>query len=275
MKFRDRFFTQPVARAITSPSAILAAGGGAAAGILTGLGPIGAIIGGIIAFVARVGMAIPKSEPSEKIDPFTLSDPWNRLMGDALAARNEFSEATRSARNGPVADRLSSIGEGIGHSVDECWAIAKAGHALAGARGRINLVQIQREFNDIQALRSHGTDATLDATAASLQAQLDTANRMDATIRETQNRLRLLNARLDEAVTRCIELSVSHTDSAELGTVGDAVSDILGEMEALRSAITEVRSISTGTAATPSWDASSQATQGQHPQPGTGTPAAG
>ena len=140
------------------------------------------------------------------------------------------------------------------------------------------LVTLEITLDELIALKTYAeyyaTPAT-DATAASLQAQLDTANRMDATIRETQNRLRLLNARLDEAVTRCIELSVSHTDSAELGTVGDAVSDILGEMEALRSAITEVRSISTGTAATPSWDASSQATQGQHPQPGTGTPAAG
>ena len=46
MSFRDRFFTPKVARATTSPSAILAAGAGAAVGMLIlPVAPVGAVIG--------------------------------------------------------------------------------------------------------------------------------------------------------------------------------------------------------------------------------------
>ena len=58
--FRDRFFTPPVARAITSPSGILLAGAGASAAILAGL-PIAAIAGlGAAAWAARVAVAVPR-----------------------------------------------------------------------------------------------------------------------------------------------------------------------------------------------------------------------
>jgi len=45
--FRDRFFTPPVARAMTSPLGILLAGVGAAVGIVVGGGPLGAVILGV------------------------------------------------------------------------------------------------------------------------------------------------------------------------------------------------------------------------------------
>lgn len=249
MSFRDRFFTRPVARAITSPSAILATGGGAALGILVGLGPIGAVLGGLAAFAIRVGIALPKATRSGRIDPFRLSDPWNRLTVDALSARDEFYDATRKSPVGPIADRLHTIGDQIDTTVDECWQIAQAGDQLSRARGRINLPQIQRELDEVNQLRSTAPDPTLDATATALQAQLATAQRMTATITDTQNRLRLLNARLDEAVTRSIELSVARADADALGSVGNTVSDILTEMEALRAAVVEVREVQGGTPA--------------------------
>ena len=51
--------------------------------------------------------------------------------------------------------------------------------------------------------------------------------------------MRLLNARLDEAATRTIELSVPGRDAAELGMLGRDVDDMVLDMEALRQAIEE------------------------------------
>ena len=51
--FRDRFFTPPVARAMTSPSGILAAGVGGAAGMLTGVIPL-AVLGVVAGWAIRV-----------------------------------------------------------------------------------------------------------------------------------------------------------------------------------------------------------------------------
>ena len=56
---------------------------------------------------------------------------------------------------------------------------------------------------------------------------------------DTDSQLRLLNARLDEAVVRTIELSVQADDVADLGGLGNDVDQMVDEMEALRRAIDE------------------------------------
>ena len=111
MSFRDRFYTPQVARAMTSPSGIVAGGAGAAIGVLVGLGPIGAVIGAIIAWVARVGIAIPRRQraTSTRIDPFSLGDRWNRLVRDAQQAQHSFDRALRGTPPGPLRDRLDEI----------------------------------------------------------------------------------------------------------------------------------------------------------------------
>ena len=116
MSFRDRFYTPQVARAMTSPSGIVAGGAGAAIGVLVGLGPIGAVIGAIIAWVARVGIAIPRRQraPSTRIDPFSLGDRWNRLVRDAQQAQHSFDRALRGTPPGPLRDRLDVIRAHLG-----------------------------------------------------------------------------------------------------------------------------------------------------------------
>lgn len=243
MRFRDRFFSPKVARAITSPSAILATGAGAALGLLA-LGPGGAILGGVAFLVGRVALAIPRAPQGARIDPFALSEPWRRLVQDAQRAQAQFRQAVRDTRPGPLRDRLVSIGEGVDEGVDECWQIARAGHQLAAARRRVDLADAQRDLAELDA--SGATGPTADATRAAAQAQISAAARMDATITETRDRLRLLNARLDEAVTRVIELSVAGTDVGGLDRVNADVASITMEMEALRQGIEATEGLSGG-----------------------------
>jgi len=63
------------------------------------------------------------------------------------------------------------------------------------------------------------------------------AARMEAAVWEARDRLRLLDARLGEAVTRAAELSLRRPGDAELGALGHDVDDLVGELEALRSAL--------------------------------------
>nr|HNH97096.1 hypothetical protein [Microthrixaceae bacterium] len=100
MSFRDRFFTPGVARATTSPSAILATGGGAAAGMLVG-GPIGALIGGLGAYAVRVLAAVPRAPKHPGTDIRGLVDPWRGLMVGVIDARRRFDRAVSSVRSGP------------------------------------------------------------------------------------------------------------------------------------------------------------------------------
>jgi hypothetical protein len=76
-------------------------------------------------------------------------------------------------------------------------------------------------------------------TIKALQAQLDSAARMDATITDARDRLRLLDARMDESVARAVELSVRAGGVDDLGGLGDDVEGIVGDMEALRQGLEE------------------------------------
>ena len=69
---------------------------------------------------------------------------------------------------------------------------------------------------------------------------------MDRLIAEVSDRLRLLDARLDEAVTRAIELSVRADNPDELSGLGDDIDALVGDMESLRQGLDEVDATSAG-----------------------------
>jgi hypothetical protein len=232
--FRDRFLTPPVARAITSPSGILLAGAGASAAILIGL-PIAAIVGlGAAAWAARVAVAVPRdSTDGQHIDPFALQDPWRGFVRGALSARKKFEEAVTNARRGPLRDRLTEIGGRLDDGVNECWRVARQGQALADARSQLDTSEAQRELATLDQ-----SSPSQSKTAEALHAQIASAQRVESTITDARDRLRLLDARMDEAVARAIELSVRGGD-VDLQGLGNDVDGLVGDMEALRQGLEE------------------------------------
>ncbi|MBM3663113.1 MAG: hypothetical protein FJW94_09580 [Actinobacteria bacterium] len=237
--FRDRFLTPKVANATTSPSAIVAAGAGAAVGILVGLGPIGAVLGAVGAWAVRVIAAVPKDPNALRVNPRQLSEPWRGLLQGVIDARKRFDDALRGVRPGPLQDRLGELGRRLDVAVAEAARIATAGNTLQQGRGRIDTRAIQAELDTARHYGDAGGNAQV---VAALEAQLASAARLDSTIHSSWDRLRLLDARIDEAVTRTVELSVTQAESAEVGGLGGLdteVDSIVGEMESLRQAIEE------------------------------------
>jgi hypothetical protein len=247
--FRDRFFTPSVARAITSPSGILLAGATMSAGIVVGLPVAGVIAVGAGAFAARVAVAIPQNRHRERIDPFMLQDPWRRFVKEALDAQKRFNDAVHDAQPGPMRERLSEIADRIDDGLDDCWRIARQGHALAKARRQLDADEAVRDLEQITSSSSSPPEpgSALEQTVEALQAQVSAAQRMDATIKEAQDKLRLIDARLDEAAARAIELSVHEGDGSELTTLSDDVEGLVGDLEALRQGMEETARPATGT----------------------------
>jgi hypothetical protein len=238
VRLRDRVLTRGVARAITSPSAIVLAGAGAAAGILVGLGPIGAVALGAGAVVARVAAALPRDRRRPHIEPRRLDDPWRTLMREILDASRRFDAAVARVDEGPLRDRLADLGARLDTAVDESWRIASGGHDLARGRREIDT---GRAAAELHAAEAGPRTASSGATAASIRAQLAAAERLDRAIADTHDRLRLLDARIDETVARTIELSLTQSDPAGLGGLGAEFSSIVDDMEALRQAVEETR----------------------------------
>lgn len=239
LSLRDRFLTPPVARAITSPLGILLAGGGAALGIVLGGGIPLAIGLGAAAYAGRVAVAIPRGPKSENINPFALDDPWRGFAQDALSARDQFRHAVRDAPSGPLRDRLGEIADRVQDALEECWRVARRGQQLADARRRIDTGQAERELYELTAGGDQASPE-LAGTVQAIEAQLASAQRLEQVTVNARDRLRLLNARLDEAVARAVELSVQSGDTSDLSGLGADVDNLVIEMEALRQGLEAV-----------------------------------
>ena len=235
--------TPQVARAITSPSALLLAGAGTAAAILGGL-PLAAAAGvGALAWAARVAFAVPRRKPGERIDAFRVGDPWRRYVQDAQQAKSRFDRTVGRMRTGPLRERLATIGARLDDGVRECWRIAQQGDELVGAYRQLDVRAIEDELAELgQELRgaeSESRRASIERSIKAVEAQLASAERIRAVAENASDRLRLINAQLDESVARAVELSVGGHEVGDLSPLTDDVEHLVGELEALRQGMEE------------------------------------
>ena len=221
---------------MTSPSAILLAGGGAAVAIVAGL-PIVAAAGlGALAWAGRVAFSIPRAPKREHIDPFALAEPWRGFVRAALQAQARFDRTVQSAKAGPLRERLAEIGERVQTGVSESWQVANRAQEISNAVGQLDTNEARTELAALEQDTSKSESRA--RTEESLRAQISSAERMDAIVRDARDRLRLLDARLDEAAARAVELSVEASDEGMLGLSSD-VDNVVTDMEALRQALEE------------------------------------
>jgi len=238
-KLPEQWKSQKTADALMAPSAIVLYGVGAAAAILGGL-PLLAVIGvGSLAWLARVATLMPRRKRGDRIDAMSVSDPWRGFVREALDAQRRYRKAVSSASAGPLRDRLVEIGERIDAGVQECWRVARRGDALVDAIGNLDPVAARRELAAAKEAQKLSPGPNQEATVKALQAQADSADRLIGVAAEAQDKLRLLDARLDESVARAVELSIRAEDVGELGGLGGDVESLVSDLETLRVALDE------------------------------------
>ena len=245
----ERVRTPAVARAVTSPSAVLLAGAGMSAAVLAGLPLAAAAVAGALAWAARVAMAVPRRPAQERIRPAAVGQPWRHFVSDALQARDRFATAVERARPGPLQDRLVDVGRRLDQAVDECWRIARQGDALDGAVSQLDADSVRVELEQVRAERAGADDrsrASLDRAEEAVRAQLASIERLERVAGEARNRLRVLTAQLDEAVAQAVELSVSSADTSQLSPLSADVDSVVAELESVREALEETGAPRTG-----------------------------
>jgi hypothetical protein len=232
LSFRDRLFTPKVANAMMSPGGILLAGVGAAATILAGA-PLALAAGvGAVAWGARVALAMPKT--TERPQPNQLSEPWRGYAQQAQDAKKRFDGVVASVAPGPLRQRLETLSARLDEGVDESWRIARRGHEIGLAIGKINTDAARAELEDLRRSAAH--EGAVAETMKALEAQIASADRLTALAQKSRDRLRLLDARFDELLARTVEVSVGSGDSEGLGA---DVDDLVTELESLRVAMEE------------------------------------
>ena len=231
--------TPKTADAVMAPSAILLAGAGAAAAILGGL-PLLAVAGvGVLAYGVRVLSMLPRLRRHSNIDPMSIADPWLSFVREALDAQRRYRKAVAGTSPGPKRDKLVEIGQRVDDGVDECYRIAKRGDALVDAIDNLDAVSARKDLETAKAAARATPGDAQQGTVAALQAQVDSADRLISVARDAQDKVRLLDARLDEAVARAVELSIRADDVGQLGDVGGDIDGLVNEMESLRVGLEE------------------------------------
>jgi hypothetical protein len=231
------------ARAVTSPVGLAAAVIVAVVAVVAGLPLAAGLVLGLMAWVANVWRLLPRPPRRPRIDPFTLHDPWRRFVQDALQARTRFAEAAGRAPDGPLQDRLREISARVDTGVEEAWRVAQRGEALVQARRGIDTAEVSRRLTDLERLEPGDSSSRL---IESFQVQRATADRLDRVIAGARDQLKLLDARLDEAVARTLELSASAHAGVGVEGLGADVDELVTEMEALRLALEETDAAARG-----------------------------
>lgn len=160
------------------------------------------------------------------------------LVDGTLAVLREGDEgqATSPVRLFPIA-----YGEG-----------ADLGDALESALAHIDRRDAERELGELGREIARADPAhrpALERAEAAVRSQLASAERIEQVAGGARTRLRVLNAQMDEAVARAVELSVTGSDAADLRPLSADVDSLVTELEALRLAMDETSGAAPGAGA--------------------------
>ncbi len=257
-----------LAKVAVSPSAGIAAAAGAGLGVL--LDPhtfVLAVVLGVGAWAARIGVGMfrgwRRRLPTVDIDPWAVPEPWRQYVRQAVDARQRFDQALAQWQPGPLRDRLVSLQPQIRRSAHEVFAVARQGAVLdgsaigvgGGSGKRPTVEQLSTELRTVQEeeRRQDATgapdDGSLARTEAAVAAQLRAATGSRAAAAEALDRLRLLTARLDEAVTSLLSLGVvqsSSRDDPSAAVTGSSVDAVVDELTALHEGLIAASGASAG-----------------------------
>ena len=238
--------TPAVARAMFSPSAILLGGGAASVAILAGLWPL-APVAALLGWGAKVALAVPRKKRTT-INPGRLPDPWKTFVIEAAQAAKRFSDLVRTLPSGPLRAELTEVGQRVDEAVRECWEIANRGARLDLARKQLGLGQANNELERLRGERNLRAQqsmdlGSIDRAITAVQRHLAAGQRIEASAFEARDRLRVLNAQLDEAVAAVVEMSLRPSADRSAVAIRGQVDGIVDELEALRLALDETDAI--------------------------------
>lgn len=236
-----------VARAATSPTAIVLAGAGVAVGEAFHLGLVVALVLGAAGYGARVAWSAVRRRAAlrrrgrrhlARIDPWSVPEPWRGYTTRALDARKAMRQLARDCPPGPVADYLSNALGQVEAAVEEYWALARSGAALAGAPGRSQKVAQELDAAQTVATTAHGADrAALESGEDALASELRSLRHLDTVAAQVSTQLSTLSAQLEGLVAAAGELVVS------AGVPGADLSVLSSQLTSLARALDETRRI--------------------------------
>ncbi len=145
-----------------------------------------------------------------------LRHPWAGMVAEAEAAQQRFDHALQMTAGGSVRDALHRLRPVLQQGVAQMREVAVAG---------------QRLEDGLTLLEADAESPAPHDRSAQLRVRLD----------QTLDRMRTIDAHLDELVGRAVELSLHTEDGGRLDVVQQDLADAVAQLDHLRGALAELR----------------------------------
>jgi len=179
------------------------------------------------------------------VDPRSTEGWW---LERARKARESFMELAHAMTAGPLAERVTMMEAQVDDTVGTLARLAGQATAAGRALARIDGGGLDQEEARLRASRAgvSGDVATeLDRSLASIKAQREVRQRLDAARTGVLARLESGTLGLESLVARVVELSAMAASGPAATTGGTASVDQLGdELEGIRQGLAETEAVS-------------------------------
>lgn len=171
-------------------------------------------------------------DPFADVDPRAVSPRFSVAVADALDTRRRYADVLAGVREGPVRDRLADAGGRLDAGVAAVWEIAQRATQVERTLAALDPDRVTDEYK--RAKRA-GADPELEAVLAQ---RFGSVQRLLNTLDDTDERLRLLDARLGAAVAGAAEISLAGGSGAD--RLGADLDGVVTELGTLRAALDEL-----------------------------------
>jgi hypothetical protein len=241
-----------------SPTAALAAAVGAVVGVAD-RSPELAVVLAATGWAARMGAALiararrgraTLPRPA-RLDPYSVPEPWRGLLKHAGETQASFDRAVKTWPAGPTRDRLVDLQPRLYVEVEIFGRVAQHGAELTihAEKSRPTAQQLTDELQQIHASRRRqDVDHEAEARAVALSrreeaaaAQLRAVQKAAEGAAQIHDHLRILIARLDEAVTSLLVMEADGVPAVgSIDTLADEIAALHAGLTMAAEAAAEV-----------------------------------
>jgi hypothetical protein len=173
-------------------------------------------------------------DPLAQVDPAAVSPRFAPAVAAGLDARRRYAAVLAGMREGPARDTLVAIAARLDAGVLAMWDTVTRATEIERTLAALDP---DRVADDYKHARRSGTDPQLEAVLAQRFASVQ---RLLNTLDDTDDRLRLLDARLGAAVAGAAEVALGAAGSEGAAALGTELDGVVVELDSLRRALDDL-----------------------------------
>jgi hypothetical protein len=173
-------------------------------------------------------------DPLAHVDPRATSPRFAPAVAEALESRRRYRELLDGLRPGPVRDRLERTRERLDAGVLTVWDTAVRATDIERTLATLDPERVAAEYK--RAKRA-GDEPDVEEA---LGQRFVSVQRLLNTLDDTDDRLRLLDARLGAAVAQAAEVALDVAGPSAADALDAELAGVVDELGALRSALDEL-----------------------------------